>query len=324
MYEHSLNKIVIEPIMQQFLDNVNAQGGEPIHNLPITEARDVLSELQDIPITKSPADIQDVKIPVGPKGETEIRIVRPKDNNSKLPVIMYFHGGGWILGDNSTHDRLIRELANETQAALIFVNFSRSPESQYPTAIEEAYEATNYIANNSKHFNIDSNRFAVAGDSVGGNMATVLTMLIKERGGPKIKYQILFYPVTDANFETESYKEFEEGYWLSREAMKWFWNAYLPDEKERKKPTASPLQASLDQLKDLPPALIITNENDVLRDEGEAYAHKLMEAGVNTSAIRLLGTIHDCLLVNAVADSSIIKDTIDLVTNKLRNVFKTN
>lgn len=321
MYEIPSNKNIVDPIMQQFLDKINTQGGEPIYNLEIADARDVLAKLQDIAVTKLPADIEDVKIPIGPKGETNIRIVRPKDNNSALPVIMYFHGGGWILGDKNTHDRLVREIANGAQAAVILVDFSRSPENQYPTAIEEAYEATNYISKNSEHFNLDPSRLAVAGDSVGGNMATVLTMLIKERRGPKIKYQVLFYPVTDVNFETESYKEFETGYWLSKEAMKWFWKAYLPNENERKKYTVSPLQASLEQLKDLPPALIITNEYDVLRDEGEAYAHKLMEAGVNTTAIRLLGTIHDCLLLNAITEAPIIRDTIDLAAEKLRKVF---
>ena len=302
MCEFFSNKIVIEPVMQKFLDDINAKGGPPIYELTPDEARNILLNLQNISIPILSADIDDIKIPAGHNKEVNIRIVKPKDNNSPLPVVLYMHGGGWILGDKTTHDRLIREIANGAQAAVVFVDFSRSPESKYPVAIEEAYEAIKYISENDKVLNIDSSRLVVAGDSVGGNMATVLTMLVKERGGPKISYQILLYPVTDANFETESYNEFKEGYWLSKEAMKSFWDAYLPDKNERKNHTASPLQASPEQLKDLPPALVITNEYDVLRDEGEAYARKLMQAGVETTAIRSLGTIH-------------------IVTTKLRKIF---
>jgi acetyl esterase len=311
----------IDPIMQKFLNNINSQGGTPIYELSPADARNVLLKVQDVNVTKLPVDIEDITIPVGPKGKTNIRIIRPKGNMLPFPAIMYFHGGGWILGDTSTHDRLVREIANGVQAAVIFVDFDRSPEDQYLVLIEEAYAATKYISENGKSLNIDSTRLAVVGDSVGGNMAAVVTILAKERSGPKIDYQVLFYPVTAANFETESYKEFANGYWLSKEAMKWFWNAYLPDENERKKYTASPLLSSIDQLKGLPPALVITNEYDVLRDEGEAYAHKLIEAGVRTTAVRLLGTIHDCLLLNALADASAVQGAIELANTKLRQAF---
>jgi len=321
MSEFSSAKPVIEPIMQKFLDNINSQGGAPIYELSPTDARNVLLKVQDVNIAKLPADIVEHTIPVGPKGEVNIRIIRPKDNKSKLPVIMYFHGGGWILGDKIVYDRLVREIANGANAAVVFVEFDRSPEAQYPTAIEEAYEATKYICENGSTLNIDSSKLAVFGDSVGGNMAAVVSILAKERGGPKIDYQVLFYPVTDADFENESYNKFASGYWLSKEAMKWFWNAYLPDENERKKYTASPLQASIEQLKDLPPALVITNENDVLRDEGEAYAHKLIEAGVKTTALRLLGTIHDCVMLNPLADAPAVRGAIELANAKLRQSF---
>lgn len=212
MSEFNVNKVVIEPIMKIFLDDINSQSGTPIYELTPDEARNVLLNVQTIPIKILPADIEDIKIPVGPTGETSIRIVRPKDNHSQLPVILYFHGGGWILGDKDTHDRLVREIATGAQAAVVLVDFSRSPEVQYPTAIEEAYETIKYISENTKSLNLDASRLVVAGDSVGGNMATVLTLLAKEQDGPKISYQILFYPVTDANFETESYREFSNGY----------------------------------------------------------------------------------------------------------------
>lgn len=321
MNDFSPKKHIIEPITQKFLDDVNSLKGSPIYELAIEDARNVLSKVQDINIAKLPADIKDYTIPVGPKGNTNIRIIRPENNESKLPTVMYFHGGGWILGDKNIYDRLVREISNRSQAAVVFVDFSRSPESQYPTAIEEAYAATKYISENGNSFNIDSSKLAVMGDSVGGNMATVVTILAKERKEPKIDYQVLFYPVTDANFETESYKEFANGYWLSTEAMKWFWSAYLPDENERKKHTASPLKASVEQLNKLPPALIITNEFDVLRDEGEAYAHKLIKAGVKTTAIRLLGTIHDCAMLNPLADTPAVRAAIELVNVKLNQVF---
>lgn len=317
MKEFSSKKPTIELFTQKFLNDINAQGGSPIYELSPTDARNVLLKIQDINVTKLPVDFEDHIIFAGTKEEINIRIIRPKGNQSQLPAVMYFHGGGWILADKNTHNRLIREISNGAQIAVVFVDYSRSPEARYPVAIEEAYAATKYISENGSKFNIDSLRLSVMGDSVGANMATVVAILAKERGGPKINYQVLFYPVTSADFETASYKEFENGYWLSKEAMMWFWNAYLPDENERKKYTASPLNASIEQLKGLPPVLVITNECDVLRDEGESYAHKLIEAGVNTTAVRLLGTIHDCLLLNILADTPAVRVAIELASIKL-------
>jgi len=321
MSEFSSLKPVIDPIMQEFLNNINAQKGTPLYEMTPEDARNILSKVQDINIPKLPADIEEHTISVGPTGETRIRIIRPKDDKSKLPVIMYFHGGGWILGDKNIFDRLVREISNGVKAAVVFVDFDRSPEAKYPIAIEQAYAATKFISKNNNNLNLDSSKLVVMGDSVGANMATVVSILAKERGGPKIDYQVLFYPVTDANFETKSYNEFANGYWLSKEAMKWFWNAYLPDDNERKNHTASPLQTSIEQLKGLPPAFIITNEYDVLRDEGEAYAHKLIEAGVETTALRLLGTIHDCVMLNAIADAPAVRSVMELMNEKLRQVF---
>lgn len=321
MNEFLSQKHIIEPTTQQFLNTINSSGGSPIYELSPEDARKVLTKVQDVNVTKLPTDIEDITIPKGPRGNTNIRIIRPKHIESKLPVIMYFHGGGWILGDKNIYDRLVREISNGTQAAVVFVDYNRSPEFQYPIAIEEAYAATKYISENGNSLNLNSSKLAVIGDSVGGNMAAVVTLLAKERGGPKVDYQVLFYPVTDANFETESYNEFASGYWLSKEAMKWFWNAYLPDESLRKQYTVSPLQASIEQLKDLPPALVITNECDVLRDEGETYAHKLIQAGVKTTSIRLLGTIHDCAMLNALTDTPAVRIAINLANIKLYQAF---
>ena len=321
MNEFSSKKHILEPATQLFLDNINAQGGSPIYELSSEDARKVLSKVQDVSVAKLPADIEDHTISAGPKGITNIRIIRPKNDKSKLPVVMYFHGGGWILGDKNIYDNLVREISNGAQAAVVFVDYDRSPESQYPIAIEEAYAATKYISENGDTLNLNSSKLAVMGDSVGANMATVTAILAKERCGPKIDCQILLYPVTDANFETDTYNEFANGYWLSKEAMKWFWNAYLPDKNGRKQYTASPLQASIDQLRDLPPTLIITNECDVLRDEGEAYAHKLIEAEIDTTAVHLLGTIHDCAMLNALTDTPAVRVAINLANIKLNQAL---
>ena len=212
---------------------------------------------------KPPAEIDSQTIQGGPNGEISIKIVRPHGSgNETLPAVVYFHGGGWVLGGFDTHERLLRELASGAHVAIVFVNYTRSPEAKYPVPLEEAYSATKWVAGNGQAINLDSSRIAVAGDSVGGNMAAAVTLLAKERGGPSIAFQLLFYPVTDANFDTGSYTSYQEGYFLTREAMKWFWSNYLSSDTNRKEPTVSPLQAPLEQLSGLPPALIIVGEND--------------------------------------------------------------
>jgi acetyl esterase len=321
MSADKMPKPVLYPSAQNFLNGLAEKGGTPIYKLPVKDARAVLDGLQAGPVDKMPADIEDRLIPVGPKGQISIRVVRPRGNNTKLPVVMYFHGGGWVLGNNETHDRLIREIANGAEAAVVFVNFKPSPESQYPAPIEEAYAATKWVVENGIMMNLDGSRLAVAGDSVGGNMAAVVALLAKFDGGPKISFQLLFYPVTDADFETPSYQQFANGYFLTRDAMKWFWDQYLPDKKTRSQTTASPLRASIAQLKGLPPALIITGECDVLRDEGEAYAHRLIEAGVTVTAVRYLAIHHDFVMLNVVTQTPAARGAIALANESLRNAF---
>jgi acetyl esterase len=311
----------LEPKTQAFLDQLAAAGGPPIYKLTPDQARNVLAGAQSGPVSKPAADIEDRVISVGPKGSTRIRIIRPHGNKERLPVVMYFHGAGWVMGDVNTHDRLMREIADGAQVAVVFVDYDRSPENHYPVAIEEDYAATKYVAEHPDEFNVDANRLAIAGDSVGGNMTAVVSLLAKERKGPAIRFQLLFYPVTDANFDNGSYNTFADGPWLTKEGMKWFWNAYLPDVSKRKDPHVSPLQASLEQLKGLPPALIITDENDVLRDEGEAYAKKLSEAGVRVTATRYLGTIHDFVLLNAIADTPAPRAAIKQATDALKDAL---
>lgn len=311
----------LEPTTQHFIDALTAKGGPAIYTLSPADARNVLAGAQAGPIAKLPADVEVKTLPVGPSGKTQVHVVRPAGAKGVLPVVMYFHGGGWVLGDEATHDRLIRQIANGAHATVVFVDYERSPEAKYPVAIEQDYAATKYVAEHAKEFNVDPKRLAVAGDSVGGNMAAVVALLAKERNGPKIAYQVLFYPVTDANFDNGSYTQFANGPWLTKAAMKWFWDAYLPDEAARKQPTATPLNASLEQLKGLPDALVITDENDVLRDEGEAYARKLAQAGVTVTAVRYNGTIHDFVMLNAVAGTPAAKAAVEQANAALRKAF---
>ena len=312
----------LDPKIAKFIETVSAAGGPPIYKLPIDEARAVLSTIQSQPIKKLPVEIKEIIIPGGALGEISINMIRPENSKGDLPCALFFCGGGWILGNKNTHDRLVREIVNGAHCAVAFVNYSPSPEVKYPVALEQCYLATKYIAEHGKELKLDTRRLAVIGDSVGGNMATVVTLLAKERNGPKIAYQVLFYPVTDAGLNTPSYQQFAEGPWLTKKAMEWFWNAYSPNVAERKKYTLSPLQASLEQLRNLPPTLLITCESDVLRDEGEAYAHKLMQAGVNVCAIRYLGACHDFVMLNPLADTTVCRSAISLACSKLQEVFK--
>ena len=303
----------------QFVDSL--AGAPPIYTLSPADARAVLVRAQSIPVGKPSAQIEDMALPVGPTGSVPIRIVRPAGAAEVLPAVMYFHGGGWVLGDRDTHDRLIREIAVGADIAVVFVDYDRSPEARYPVAIEQAYAATCYAADNAASLRIDPSRLAVAGDSVGGNMAAAVSMLAKEHRGPKIAFQVLFYPVTDADFGTPSYTRFAEGPWLTRRAMEWFWDAYLPDPAARKQPTATPLNASLDELEGLPDALVIVDENDVLRDEGEAYARKLSDAGVRVTSVRYNGTIHDFVMLNAIADTPATRGAIAQAVGALRRAL---
>ncbi|WP_030739588.1 alpha/beta hydrolase [Streptomyces sp. NRRL S-31] len=301
--------VVLEKDAQAFADA--AAKNPPIYTLSYADARKALDSAQSGPVDKLPADITHRTLKVGPTGKVTIRIVRPKGVSGKLPAVMYFHGGGWVLGNENTHDRLVRQIANGARAAVIFVDYTPSPEARFPVGIEQAYAATKWVAKHGGEINVDGSKVAVAGDSVGGNMAAAVTLMAKQRGGPKLSGQMLFYPVTDANFNTASYREFADGPWLTRKAMKWFWDAYAPNTKDRKQILASPLRASLNQLKDLPKALVITDEADVLRDEGEAYAAKLRAAGNDVTAVRYEGTIHDFAMLNALADTNAAKAAVD-------------
>jgi acetyl esterase len=304
----------LEPTCQSFIESLAAL----IDVRSPSEARAVLADLQSGPVGKPSARIENTTFPVGPDGSIRVRIVRPTHGIEPFPIVMYFHGGGWMLGDANTHDRLVREIATGAQAAVALVEMGRSPEAQFPIPIEEAYAATKYVAEHGSDHNLDGSRLAVAGDGSGGNIAAAVTLMAKSRRGPRIAHQILFYPVTDASFASASYTIFENGPWLTRQAMECFWDAYLPNVEARRAVTATPLNATIDQLRGLPDALVITAENDVLRDEGEAYARKLCDASVRVTATRYVGTIHDFVMLNALADSPAARGAIEQANAVLR------
>ena len=315
------NRIKLEPEAQAFAD---AAAQPPfLFTLGPEKGRIVLDEVQSGQVSKLPVDIEDLMIADGPSERVALRILRPQHAQAMLPVLVYIHGDGWVFGSKQTHDRLMRELAVGAQAALVFSEYRLSPESKYPTAIEECYSVVQWVTKHGREYGMDAERLAVAGDSVGGNMAAAITLLSKERGGPVLQLQLLFYPVTNAAFDSASYHQFAEGYHLRRDTMMWFWDQYTRNPGERSQITASPLRTSREQLQGLPPALVITADADVLRDEGEAYANKLRDAGVRVTAVRFQGTIHDFVMLNALAMSAATRGAIALATGWLREEFST-
>jgi len=300
------NRVVLEPAAQAFAD---ANAAAPfLFELGPEGGRRVLDEVQSGDVAKPDVEIEELRIGGGPSGEVALRLLRPPGAKGTLPVILFLHGAGWVFGSPVTHDRLARELAVGAGAALVFVDYRRSPEARYPSAIEEAFATMQWIASEGSSRGLDPARLAVAGDSVGGNMSAALTLLTKQRSGPALVGQVLFYPVTDATFDTGSYHAFSEGYHLRRDAMMWFWDQYATGDEERAQNTASPLRATEEDLAGLPRALVITAEADVLRDEGEAYAAKLRAAGVDVASTRYGGAIHDFVMVDAMRDTRAARD----------------
>jgi acetyl esterase/lipase len=314
-----MTRVVLEPAAQKFAD----KAAQPpyLHDLGPSEGRTTIDDVQSDDTDLSPADIEELKVPGGPSGQVSLRIVRPQNAPATLPVVLYVHGAGWVFGNGHTHNRLTRQLAVGAQAAVVFPFFSLSPEAKYPTAIEEIYAVTTWLAEHGTEHGLDAERVAIAGDGTGGNMAAAVSLLTKTRAGPKFVQQVLFYPVTDANFDTESYKRFATGYGLSRDNMKWYWDQYTTDPGQRTEITASPLRATTEQLTGLPPALVVTGDADVLRDEGEAYASNLRQAGVRVTAVRFEGMIHDFVMLNALANTQAAHGAMVLANNILREAF---
>jgi acetyl esterase len=312
--------VVLEPASQAF---VEATANPPyLYELTPDEARKVLDDVQAAPIDKLPVD--DEWLTVGADvGDVRVRIVRPPGAEGPLPVILYMHGGGWVLGNAGTHDRLVRELAVGAHAALVFVEYDRSPEARYPVAIEQGYATARWIVREGAAHGLDAERMAVAGDSVGGGMTAALTLMAQQRGDVRFVHHSMYYPVTDAGMDTGSYHEFATGYFLTAKSMAWFWDCYCPDVERRSEPFASPLQASDEQLAGLPPALLIVDEGDVLRDEGEAYAGRLREAGVAVTTVRYDGITHDFMMLNPLSETHATRAAVAQAIATLREALHT-
>lgn len=318
----SPTRLAAEYHVRAFLDMLNGSGGPALETLSPVEARAVLARAQSsVKVPMPPADVSTKTIETDGHS-IKLVIVRPKDVTETLPAFMFFHGGGWVLGDFPTHERMIRDLVAESGAVAVCVEYTSSPEAQYPVAIEQAYAATKWVASNGSEINVDGARLAVVGNSVGGNMAAVVALRAALEHGPNIRLQVLFWPVTDANFDTHSYNQFENGHFLTLSMMKWFWDNYTTDSTKRREIYASPLRATVEQLKKLPPALIQTAELDVLRDEGEAYARKLNEAEVEVIAIRGNGLIHDYGLLNPLAQVPIVQALLRQAGAEIRRRLK--
>jgi acetyl esterase/lipase len=316
-----MTKPVLEPEAQELAD---ATANPPfLYELGPEGARKALDDLQAAPVAKPDVEEKWITVPAE-VGDVRVRIVKPVGSQGVLPAVLYVHGGGWVLGNAGTHDRLVRELAVGADAAVVFVEYDRSPEARYPVAIEQAYATARWITQKGAEEGLDASRLAVAGDSVGGNMTAALTLMAKRRGDVTFVHQSLYYPVTDAGQDTDSYREFAGGPFLTAKGMAWFWDAYTTDPAQRAEITASPLRASLEDLQGLPPALVIVDENDVLRDEGEAYARKLTQAGVPTTSIRINGILHDFMMLNPLRPTQAATTAMEQAIHTLHTALRSN
>ncbi|OOG76850.1 alpha/beta hydrolase [Algoriphagus sp. A40] len=311
----------IEAQTKAFLKALNTSGGQPMETMSATDARKVLEGAQ----TSVSVDLSGVEISektITQDGlSVKLFVMKPSGAKEDLPAFMFFHGGGWVIGDFPTHQRFIRDLVISSGAVAVHVEYSLSPEAKYPVALNECFAATKWVAANGKEIGVDGSRLAVVGNSAGGNLTAAVALKAKAENGPALKFQLLFWPVTDANLDTESYNQFAEDRFLTKNMMRWFWNHYA-DPSQRTEIYASPLQANLDQLEGLPPTLVQTAENDVLRDEGEAYARKLNEAGVPVSLVRYQGMIHDYGLLNPLAGIPEIQSALRYAGSELKNALK--
>lgn len=312
----------IDPQIRVFLKALNNSGGKPLETMSPEDARQVLIGAQKS-VTVDYSGIEESEREITQDGFTlTIHVVKPQGAKDGLPVFMFFHGGGWVLGDYPTHRRLVRDLVVESGAVAVFPDYTPSPEAHYPVAVNQAYAATKWVARHGKELGVDASRLAVVGNSVGGNMAAVVALMAKDKNGPKLRQQILLWPVTDADFSRASYSEFAQERFLTTPLMKWMWDNYTTDLNQRKEKYATPIHASLAELKGLPPTLVQTAENDILRDEGEAYARKLSEAGVPVTLTRHQGMIHDYGLLNPIAHVPAVKTALLEAAAVLKDALK--
>lgn len=313
---------VLEPEARQLCEDTDPH--PRIYEVPPEEGRKILLDLQSGEGVERPDVTEEwVEVDAGQWGTVRTRIIRPAAVEGPLPVVFYIHGAGWVFGDEKTHDRLFRELVVGANAVGVFPVYDRAPEKKYPTQVEQNYAVGQWVAEHGAEYGMDTSRIAVAGESVGGCMSAVFTQMNKDRGGLRIAGQVLLYPVADADFTTGSYEQFAEGYYLTRDGMKWFWDAYTTDEAQRRQKYASPLQTPEEELEGLPTTLVITDEADVLRDEGEKYANKLRAAGVDVTSVRVAGMVHDFLLLDSLRNTHAANVARGLAVEALRKALGT-
>ncbi|MFE7837006.1 alpha/beta hydrolase [Streptomyces sp. NPDC057474] len=316
-----MTKHVLETAAQELADTTSIPPF--LYELGPEGARKFLDELQAEPVEMPDVEEKWITVPAE-VGDVPVRIVKPVGSRGTLAVVLYVHGGGWVMGNAGTHDRLVRELAVGAHAAVVFVEYDRAPEAKYPVAIEQVYATARWITAKGAEAGLNAARLAVAGDSVGGNMTAALTLMAKQRGDVTFVHQSLYYPVTDAAQNTESYREFADGPYLTAKAMAWFWDCYTTDLAQRAEITASPLRASLEELQGLPPALVIVDDSDVLRDEGEAYARRLTQADVPTMSVRVNGALHDFMMLNPLRTTQAATAAMEQAIHTLRTALHGN
>ncbi|SKC64722.1 Acetyl esterase/lipase [Burkholderia sp. YR290] len=307
----------IDPLIRQFLDQLN-KNSSPFWKLPQPQPQDILTKLQD----ETPVDMSGVTTTEQTISEdgraVKIHIMKPDHVDGKPGVLLFIHGGVWIVGNFENHKRLLRDLVVGSGQVGVFVDYTPLPAARFPTQLEESYAALKWTAEHASEFGADGSRIAIAGNSVGGDMTAALTLMAKDRHGPKISFQALMIPATNASVDTASYKEYGTGRFLTRDFMQYGWNLYAPDATTKANPYVSPLRASIAEMKDLPPAIVVTAENDPLRDEGEAYARKLKEAGVSVVAVRYNGTIHDFVTLNALRGIPSTEAALQQISEEIR------
>nr|ACL67844.1 lipolytic enzyme [uncultured bacterium] len=306
---HPAAKALLDQVAAQESPSLSSQGVELVRQGYVA-MRAFLSEKPAV------ANVEDRAIP-GPAGDIPVRIYTPVGHQDPYPVLVYCHGGGWVIGDLETHDGISRAFANAAGCIVVSVDYRLAPENKYPAAVDDAFAALNWVAEHAAEFDGDATRIAVGGESAGANLTAVIAQLAKDAGGPTLAYQILAYPVTNLAFDTESYRENSEGYFLTQESMRWFWGLYLNDDSEGADPRASPLLR--EDVSGLPPGIVVTPEYDPLRDEGEAYGMRLQEAGVDFEIWRAEGMIHDFLGMTNILPES--KAAIATLGGKLQAAF---
>ncbi len=304
------------PEYRAYVEWMRAQGWQPLDRLAVADARARMRQSHASDVSAYVVSVEQHAI-----DDFSVYVVKPLHAKEPLPAVVYYHGGGWVMGDFATHGRIAREIALQTDVAVVFVEFTRSPEVRYPIPLEQCYRAVMWVAEQGAAAGLDAARIAVAGDSAGGNLAAAVSLMAAQRSGPRISLQALLYPILDCDFTTASYRGFESGLNLSAAGMRWFWNHYAPGESARLNPLASPLRAALSELKGLPPALVITAECDVLRDEGEAFARRLAEAGVPVTAVRFGGVLHAFMVLNQFAHERQAASAMRLLTSELRHAL---